>query len=1089
MMFHPGPSEIEWLADLKATAEQVGAEVLGEPIRWRVETLIAAHPNRSDVRIERDNGELLFTGEAKRPDDPRGAHPLVASEVADAVTKAQEQGGRFCFTTNFHQTALFEAGPGLSIEPFRRIQGGVMDLIPESVATCDGWWLTLTDGQRESLARDGLKALFERYGLASAGHAPAAPVDDIAVGFFGALTQALLAPLHRAFLAQPKISSELQHRALASKLDPQDGQDCRYLVAQGIAEALSAALFHRVLRDHFSGLGSLLGGTSPSRGQQLWKTVDASLDDATRMSGDYEPILQLSEIARWVLAKAPNEVVPHWLSLLSFVDRLDVSAISGDVLGSIFERLNSPERRRAMGQHYTQPRLARAMAEWGMTSEDLTVLDPACGAGTFLVETYIKHRDFGLAHDEILERTLGNDLDPFAVHLASINLATRRIRKGLNHPVVRLGDAFDLSPATVMLHIHPTGGPAVAKKFIPPDLVITNPPYGRAVDDEASCQAKVDSLMMKKSLPSMAGANIAAWFVLLGKALGHDSTRMAFVLPSSVLQNDNLRAWRRWLRGLYDMVIWHTEQDVWFSDARVAPCVILFEPRNVSPGDDATGQVGGLTFVNVTEPTNGELHDLSGIPAPAEAGEVRDLSWVEPDDDILIHGTKPQSLLRFEQYSTTLPIAELDCAEQQAGQKLGHAFYRLKDRDPDSPGVMREVEGLGTTFRVSRAHLTPILHSPKSLTNGEPVLHDTWLLTLPAEMPRNEALRAYIALAKANRVHEAPSVIARGRYWWSMTPSKAEIAVPLGGQFQHQVAWLDPSSVANNNFNILRVKDSRNAEVIGASLSSAFGALSRLYVSGEVGCEGMRRVLLSQFERWNVLDAEKVDVELAERCISEYRAYRQLPTCEMDEIPPDELNAWRRLSAAVARAALGPSGTEAEATELADSAIRECQTTVARRRLRESMALGGRTRQVRSGGRIQSRVRRWCDQSGLYERSLRLLVSGPQVVTLRPADEVASLSLFGESGPFGSDHVREQRLGELLEPGFEAAPPSSSEQSGELDELLTALQQMTDEIVISLISDAPPVGYPARATWEELREQVLTTLHRKLQADIRAELS
>ncbi len=84
-----------------------------------------------------------------------------------------------------------------------------------------------------------------------------------------------------------------------------------------------------------------------------------------RESGDYEPILQLTEIGRWVLAEAPPPAIRHWLSLTTFMDTLDVATLSGDVLGTIFERLIAPERRRAMGQHYTQPRLARSMAASG----------------------------------------------------------------------------------------------------------------------------------------------------------------------------------------------------------------------------------------------------------------------------------------------------------------------------------------------------------------------------------------------------------------------------------------------------------------------------------------------------------------------------------------------------------------------------------------------------------------------------------------------------------------------------------------------------------------------------------------------------
>jgi hypothetical protein len=106
---HPGVNEVEWLADLKPLAEEIGEQVLGHEIRWSVETGVGhGSKDRSDVRVETTIGGLLFTGEAKKPDSPKGQHPLVTAEVDDAVQKAQLQGAPFWFTTNFFQSETIE---------------------------------------------------------------------------------------------------------------------------------------------------------------------------------------------------------------------------------------------------------------------------------------------------------------------------------------------------------------------------------------------------------------------------------------------------------------------------------------------------------------------------------------------------------------------------------------------------------------------------------------------------------------------------------------------------------------------------------------------------------------------------------------------------------------------------------------------------------------------------------------------------------------------------------------------------------------------------------------------------------------------
>jgi hypothetical protein len=50
--------------------------------------------------------------------------------------------------------------------------------------------------------------------------------------------------------------------------------------------------------------------------------------------------------------------------------------------------------------------------------------DVAWDGGTFLVQTYRCLADLGVPHTKILTQVFGNDIDPFAAHLASVNLAS-----------------------------------------------------------------------------------------------------------------------------------------------------------------------------------------------------------------------------------------------------------------------------------------------------------------------------------------------------------------------------------------------------------------------------------------------------------------------------------------------------------------------------------------------------------------------------------------------------------------------------------------------------------------------------------------
>lgn len=1079
---HPGTTEIQWLADLKPTAEEIAKEVLGYPVRWSVETTKGTGSKRSDVLVETDEGEVILSGEAKRPDDPLGAHPLVASEVEDAVGKAQRNGVQLCFTTNFHQTAVLDAGPGLINRPLRRLQGPLIDFIPRSIAGAPNWWDRLNTKERRAATEYGLRALFERYLSLTQGAEPSVPIEETALGFFADLTQALLEPLHRAF--KDTSASEnpgLRMRALTGGLDIADAQQARYLIAQGIAEVLTASLFHRLLRDHFADIGPLLGGTTPRKSSSLARLVIKSLREATRASGDYETILSLSAIGEWVVENASATALRSWLELLGFVEHIDLAEITSDILGSIFERLISPERRHDMGQHYTNPLLARAMSKWGVTSDGITVLDPACGAGTFLVETYGRHEALGLGHDEILKRTLGNDLDPFAVHLASINLVTRRIHKGLNYPRIRLGDAFDIGPGEEMLKVDAHDG--MSAPFDKVDLVITNPPFGRKHPSESEAAAQLDKLGLLDR-PHMAGANLAAWFVLLGVALTKDEGRMAFVLPSAVLQNENLGAWRAWVRTRYDLVIWHSEFDIWFSDARISTCVLLFNPRPEGPTETAAGQrPGSLCFANLMEPIGGGLSDLEGTPVAAESAQVRDLTNMPIAEDVLIAGTIPRELTQLLESTAIAELGELDGLTVEAGKKLGHSAFRLKDIDPESPAVLRTVEGLGTTLRLNRKYLTPILASPKQFQTGEVETSAEFLLTISKQRPRSSSLARYLALAENQGVHHSPSVRARGKSWWSIDSEAVDVAVPMNGQFRHEIAWCSTRMVANNNFNVIRCADREAAEIVAASLASAFGALSRLYISGEIGCEGARRVLLSQFVRWPVLDPSKVSKRLRERVLSSYRAWRRLISTELDEMPADDLVIWTELTRDVAYAAFGRVSEEARS--LADAAVAQARSTVLRRRIRETKALSGRTRKGGSGGpTLIRRVSDWLNQLEDWDACLDLLTSGPEIVPLRAIAEINAPRLFGDSTSFDANPDSEKRLVELLGPRFRAAWPDPVTQAVDLAVLVSTLDSMLTAAPSALLGDKPPRDNAAWSGWDRLREEILRACSRVIQSEV-----
>ena len=126
----------------------------------------------------------------------------------------------------------------------------------------------------------------------------------------------------------------------------------------------------------------------------------------------------------------PTEVdggLPFVKTLARRVARFDWQKAPNDVASILYETVIPPDERRQLGEYYTPDWLARAMVREVVTDPlNQTVLDPACGSGTFVAEA-VTHLIEAAKNDEftgkdMLERlrtqVSGIDVHPVAVHLA-----------------------------------------------------------------------------------------------------------------------------------------------------------------------------------------------------------------------------------------------------------------------------------------------------------------------------------------------------------------------------------------------------------------------------------------------------------------------------------------------------------------------------------------------------------------------------------------------------------------------------------------------------------------------------------------------
>ncbi len=112
------------------------------------------------------------------------------------------------------------------------------------------------------------------------------------------------------------------------------------------------------------------------------------------------------------------------------LSRWNFKTVKGDILAGVYDKYLDVAKRRALGEVYTRPEICRYMLARCNAKPSDTVLDPACGSGTFLVEhlhgQLERLRSSNALNVEavqsVLQRIYGLDINPFSVVLSQIQM-------------------------------------------------------------------------------------------------------------------------------------------------------------------------------------------------------------------------------------------------------------------------------------------------------------------------------------------------------------------------------------------------------------------------------------------------------------------------------------------------------------------------------------------------------------------------------------------------------------------------------------------------------------------------------------------
>lgn len=337
---------------------------------------------------------------------------------------------------------------------------------------------------------------------------------------------------------------------------------------------------------------------SLTKGSVLQATLQGYFDQVLKI--DYETIYTADFIDA-IAFPDEKDVVREIRELINILQRYDFSKLGYDIIGRVFERLIPQDERHNLGQYFTDPDVVDIILKFCLRHENDKVLDPACGAGTFLVRAY-QHKKLMnqfLKHEEILDTLWGNDIAKFPAHLSTINLAIRDLGVDKNYPNILQEDFFTLLSTEGGFELPEKTRKAIAKTLgikerevtYPRwfDCVVGNPPYTRQEEmrEIAPETREYKEKIIDKALKDNTGKRIAeipkragihAYFFVHGMKFLKDGGRFGFIVSNSWLDVDYGKGLQKFFLNNYKIIaIIESKVERWFEEADVNTCIVILE--------------------------------------------------------------------------------------------------------------------------------------------------------------------------------------------------------------------------------------------------------------------------------------------------------------------------------------------------------------------------------------------------------------------------------------------------------------------------------------------------------------------------------
>jgi len=643
---------------------------------------------------------------------------------------------------------------------------------------------------------------------------------------------------------------------------------------------------------------------------------------------DYETIYTTDFIDTIAFPSGAKEVVKEIKELVNVLKKYDFSRLGYDVIGRIFERLIPPDERHNLGQYFTNPDVVDLILKFCLFHEDDRLLDPACGAGTFLVRAY-QHKKLmnqRQSHEDILDTLWGNDIAKFPAHLATINLTINDLGADKNYPNILQEDFFGLMTSdegftpekwrrvrakTLGLEEREVTYP---RRF---DAVVGNPPYTRQeeISEISPDNVKYKIELIRKALLDLKGkktavigkrAGIHAYFFVHGTKFLREGGYFGFVVSNSWLDVDYGKGLQEFFLKNYRITaIIESKVERWFEEADINTCIVILQKDK----DKAKRDENLVRFVYLKKPLRSfippaqdmwekqveRLNEIDKLKKTIlahnniyENEELRIYPksqkelWEEgfSSDERKYTGAKwgkylraPEIFFRILEKGKDKLVPLKEVAEVRFGIKTGaNEFFYLTEEEIKQRGLEREF----WMHRNEKGNWVPnyviksLRECPTLILDVKNCKHRITIIESDKEKLKGKNILKFIQRGEDLGFNKRPTCSSRKR-WYQIgdrEPYPILFSQMMGDRFM--VVYNPSLAYVDHNFHEIcpknKIYQNVLVAVLNSTVSSLFRELESYVFTGSINITKMDTWSVKRFLTVNVTKLTKETIKLIEKC-------------------------------------------------------------------------------------------------------------------------------------------------------------------------------------------------------------------------------